>query len=198
LREFPRSPTTTCDGPWLVHFTTDSLQRTCSTDSMHQVGMTGVCGGCISDAECMTGMECVHTEFGNPAKEVGWYCQGQESAVSGHDCANAKPFVKTVPAPSSGDAPTVSIDGQTATICTLAVSTCPAYNDFRATSCTGLGAYGQCGFAYSSNSTEEQQNQDAYCAQLGASSYLCTMACQTDIDCPRFACNMTTHRCALQ
>jgi hypothetical protein len=195
-----------------TEYVCDSLNRTCSTDVAHKKAATGVCGSCISDAECQTGMKCVDMQFGSPAKDVGWFCQWEESATGagapGGTCANARPFFKTSPLLQS-DPEVVSIDRENVTICTLAVSTCPAFIDFRsaAIDCnTGTAQSpvlddGRCGFDYSANPTSDEAsgNQDAYCALAATATYRCTMRCLTDDDCiSGVTCNTTTHRCNLQ
>ena len=68
-----------------------------------------------------------------------------------------------------------SIDGDTATFCTLAASTCTAYNQFRDLNCapSGIPQDALCGFA---------PGADSKCATYGA-GYRCTTVCLSNDDC---------------
>jgi hypothetical protein len=194
-----------------TEYVCDSQKRKCSSDEDHVKGGTGVCGGCISDAECNTGMVCVDLEYGNPTKDTGWFCQWKEDAP-GTDaphgsCANVRPFVNTAPF-ESDDPDVITVDRNNVTVCTLAASTCQAYQDFRSNgiNCNVGTAQapdlddGLCGFDYSSNPANDQTNgnQDAYCDLFATDTYRCTMRCASDDDCPEFSCNTSTHHCNLQ
>jgi hypothetical protein len=151
-------------------------------------------------------MKCVQTQFGNPAKDVGWFCQWEETgtgAGSPHgDCANSIPFVKTTPF-SPSDPPIATIDHDAVTICTLAVSTCPAYSDYKLADCDAASAPpaqpddGLCGFDYTADAEQDESNgrQDAYCRMFSSGSYLCTMRCSASNDCPNNDCDTTAHQC---
>ncbi len=190
-------------------FVCDSLARVCST---REEESATVCDECISDAHCEPGMVCVHMQFGDPALDVGWFCQWEESATGdgapNGACGAADPFVSTQPLLAE-DPDVVSIDGEDTTICTLRVSTCPAFQHFssEAIDCnTGSSGSpvlddGLCGFDYSNDPAQDELdgNQDAYCAQFDSMTYRCTMHCLTDDDCRSgSACNTTTDRCNLQ
>jgi hypothetical protein len=153
----------------------DSASRTCSTSATER--STGLCGGCVSDAQCNLGQLCVMQTFDSAT--IGYFCVWQKAAGVGGaptGCSTARPFVKTV-----NDAE--SIDGTTANICTLAVTTCPAYNDYRssAVNCEptpNVPDDSACG---------APSVDDAYCRLFdmdGADNiYRCTMPCLSDDDC---------------
>ncbi len=94
-------------------FVCDSLARECSEEVK---GSSGLCGECVSDAECPAGQLCVLQEL--ESATIGWFCMWQKQAGVGAaptSCSNARPYVDAVP-----DAE--SIDGTTAEVCTLALS----------------------------------------------------------------------------
>src|SRR5690606_2213344 len=107
-------------------FVCDSLSRTCSTELE---GSSGLCGQCVSDAECAPGQMCVLQTFGNPAQDVGYFCfwkRGDSAPGAPTLCSSEVPYVRTISDASS-------IDAQMATICGLAASTCVARAQFRST-----------------------------------------------------------------
>ncbi len=154
----------------------DSLARDCSEEVE---GSSGLCGECVSDAECPVGQLCVLQQF--ESATIGWFCMWQKQAGVGGaptSCSNARPYVDAVP-----DAE--SIDGTTAEVCTLALSTCPAHQDFRATDCNAATTSGdeECGV---------DETDDGYCRlfESGPDVYRCTAGCGSDDDCPvGFACD---------
>jgi len=155
----------------------DSLKRTCTTSKQHSAGL---CKTCVSDAHCNAGEVCVLDKFGTPMTDVGYFCHWKQG-----DVANGAPADCTV-----GGQPyfgvqqnAVSIDGETSNICTLRKSTCVARNQFSSKNCTTAAAPNDalCGFS---------PTKDSKCEQVGSSStYLCTMTCIGDPDCPGTACN---------
>ncbi|HMJ11902.1 MAG TPA: hypothetical protein VK524_10840 [Polyangiaceae bacterium] len=164
-------------------FVCDSTSRTCSDQT---AGSSGLCGQCVSDAECPSGQLCVLQQFNSTT--IGYFCVWQRAAGVGgapSSCTNARPYFKAV-----GDAE--SIDGTTADICTLAVSTCPAQNDFRspAINCAPAGVPNDalCGFGGVA---------DGYCRALPAPEddmYRCTVPCGSPDDCRiGFECDIVSN-----
>ena len=143
----------------------------CTTETP---GDTPVCRPCVADAQCEPGMLCVDMMYGG--SDVGSYCLwtiGAPSPGPAGDCTTARPYVQ----PMAG---TESVDGMTATVCTLALTTCAAVSDFRTggrggTSCELDGDPDQCGL---------DGEDDAACVVFGASTNFCTLPCTSDVDCP--------------
>jgi hypothetical protein len=155
----------------------DSRARTCTTTKQER--STGLCGGCVSDAECMLGQLCVQQRFGTPVQDVGYFCvwkQGDTVNGAPADCATqGRPYVRAI-------TNAMSIDRETANVCSLAVSTCVARNQFRSKDCASADAGNNtmCGFA---------PPEDAKCVPFGT-GFRCTMRCRSDDDCPPGgACN---------
>jgi hypothetical protein len=136
---------------------------------------TAVCGECVADLQCWDGMLCVPTTFNNTS--VGSFCLWKQSTTGAGtpdgDCTNesARPYVTPEPL--------TSVDGVSDTVCRLAVTTCPARNDFSSKPCDAQTdpGHAQCGV--------EGQN-DGYCVQFGTgSNYRCTVPCNNSPDdCP--------------
>ncbi|MGE5785755.1 MAG: hypothetical protein ACM3ZE_14250, partial [Myxococcales bacterium] len=82
--------------------------------------------------------------------------------------ATNRPYVNT-------DSSAVSIDNTSATLCTLAASTCVALNQYRSTSCQTPTAPSDalCGFA---------QGADSKCVPFDT-DFRCTTTCISDDDC---------------
>ncbi len=111
----------TLDGTPLV---CDSLERTC-TSNKHQAA--GLCNACVSDAHCKPGQLCVNETL--EGTQLGYRCfwqPGAEGAPAG--CPVAQPYVTL-------RSDVTSIDGVAADVCTLAISSCKAHEDFRNTDC---------------------------------------------------------------
>lgn len=147
----------------------DSLKRTCTTAAIeHGVGQ---CEACVSDANCKLGQLCVLDRFNS--KNLGYFChwkQGDTTDGAPADCATAgRPFAGV-------QAAAVSIDGQTADICLLRVSTCVANNQFSDKDCKSgsTGNDSLCG---------ADAPNDAKCVPFGV-GFRCTMRCLGDDDCP--------------
>ena len=163
----------------------DSLTRTCTTKKERSAGL---CQPCVSDQHCKLGQLCTKETFGAPAQDVGFFCFERQTAASGGDCTllTNQPYTKPLLNQSS-------IDGETAAICGLAVSTCPARTQFKSKDCaTSLAADdGKCGFA---------AGKDSKCVAFGPSQFLCTMRCGSDFDCPGTPCDTGVNPavCALQ
>ena len=145
-------------------------------------GATGLCQTCVSDAQCRAGQLCVPMTFDTPARPVGNYCLWRlDSTGAGAPngaCSTVRPYVRALP-----DA--TSLEGVTATVCGLRVTTCPAMNDFSATNCMTLDATGdaRCGAAGFA---------DGVCRVLDAAANRCTVECGSDDDCKTgFTCDTT-------
>jgi len=167
-------------------FVCDSLKHTCTTSLAKSADL---CQPCVADAQCVAGELCVLDTVGagTSAKAVGYFCHWKKGdTVNGApaDCfANGRPYAATVTG-------MLSIDRQTADVCVLALSSCPASTDFRKKNCAPTGTPDdlQCGVA---------APVDAKCIQVTSSSaYRCTMTCGSDEDCPNgFPCNMARGVC---
>jgi hypothetical protein len=156
----------------------DSLMRTCTTSKQHS---SGLCQPCVTDAQCNAGEMCVLDRFDTPSKDVGYFChwkQGDVADGAPADCtAGGQPYVGV-------QTNAVSIDGASSDICSLAVSTCVARNEFRSKDCTVAAAPDDvvCGVS---------PPKDAKCALFGVNTYRCTVTCGSDDDCPSpFTCNI--------
>jgi hypothetical protein len=112
-------------------------------------------------------------QYGNPPQDVGYFCQWKRGDVANGApavCGTEQPYVAT-------DSGVVSIDGVTADVCGLRVSTCIAHQDFGSKDCapTGTPDDSLCGFV---------APDDASCALFDVGLYRCTVPCLTDDDCP--------------
>ncbi|MGC4067253.1 MAG: hypothetical protein QM784_21945 [Polyangiaceae bacterium] len=171
-----------------VSLVCDSAAKTCTTDK--KAGSSGVCQSCVSDAQCPAGQLCHQQMF--DGKPVGYFCfwkQGDTGNGAPADCtlSTNRPYVKT-------EADAQSIDGESATLCTLAVTTCPALNGYRSTDCAPAGTPqdASCGFA---------PGVDAKCAAFGMTQYRCTTTCLSNDDCiSGVTCNtgLTPRVCTFQ
>ena len=159
----------------------DSLAHTCTTDKKTKSATK--CKPCVSDAQCLPGQLCAKQSYGE--KSVGYFCfwkQGDTANGAPSDCTAAenRPYVNI----QQG---VVSIDNETATLCMLrAVVTCPAINDYSSKSCArnGVAENQLCGWLPGS---------DSLCVPFGASQFLCTSACTTNLDCEQnYTCNELT------
>jgi len=152
----------------------DSNANTCSTTATAQ--SAGLCQPCISDAECTPGKRCYLETFNGSSVE--YFCfwkQGDTTNGAPTDCPTAgRPYVKS-------EKDVTSIDGDTATLCTLRSTTCTAYNQFSNIDCapSGTPQDALCGFA---------PGADSKCATYGA-GYRCTTVCASNDDC-KFSCNI--------
>jgi hypothetical protein len=161
----------------------DSDSHRCSTDTTAK--SAGLCQPCIADAQCEAGQLCAQQMY--KGKLVGNFCfwkQGDTESKAPKDCTVEKnrPYVNVAE-------DVVSVDGEVATLCTLAaVTTCVALNQYRTKDCAlaGVPDDENCGFA---------SGEDSMCVPFGSlGSYLCTTACGSDYDCkPGFSCNATTN-----
>ena len=155
----------------------DSLKRSCSTSKQHS---TGLCQSCVSDAECNLGQACVLDRYGTPAKDVGYFCHWKQGDPMGGAPANC----------FSGGRPyagvqnnATSIDGAISNVCTLAVSSCVALNQFRSKDCAVASAPSDalCGVSPPS---------DAKCGSVDGLNFRCTVTCLSDADCPGTVCDL--------
>lgn len=150
---------------------------TCSDHPAEQVA----CRACDTDANCAEGLLCVELRFGG--EPYGSFCQWRrDAAPPGPDgqCADermaSQPWYLLVPGAES-------VDDETADICTLRTTTCPAFLQHQ-TEVTGC---------------EEPFDDDAACGVEGVSdgrcrdnpggNPRCTYPCAADEDCPSpFTC----------
>lgn len=145
----------------------DSLTRSCAEATEASAGL---CQSCVSDAQCNPGQLCVLQR--RQDTDIGWVCLWQEGATAGGapgDCfAEGRPYIQQLA--------TTSIDGVVANVCDLAVSTCPALQDFRDTDCapTGTPDEALCG---------HPEVADSACVQASATTYRCTTRCSSSDDC---------------
>jgi hypothetical protein len=158
----------------------ESASNVCSTDKTVQ--SAGLCQPCTSDAQCTAGKLCYAETFsGNVVGHFCFWKQGDTANGAPAACFSStnRPYVKV-------ESDVTSIDGDVATLCTLAASTCTAYNQFRDLDCapTGTPQDALCGFS---------AGVDSKCAETttGSGSYRCTTACASDDDC-NFTCNKGT------
>lgn len=147
-----------------------------------------LCGGCVADQECPMGQLCIPMMYDDPATTAadpvfaGNHCLWRSDATApgpADDCFSVRPYVAT--------RPLTSVDGVSTDLCTLAVSTCEAHDDFRssAITCT-LDAAGNalCG---------REGVPDAVCRSTGGPTNRCTVYCGSDDDCRAgFTCDSTT------
>ncbi|MFO0683401.1 MAG: hypothetical protein U0234_15190 [Sandaracinus sp.] len=138
------------------------------------------CGTCTRDAECHAGELCVPMTYDDPTTgaadpvPAGNHCLWREDASgagapNGSCFGNGRPYVRA--------SSLTSVDGVTAMVCTLAVSTCEAQTAFRMTDCMTLDAAGdaRCG---------EPTLHDGVCRMVDATHNRCTTFCVSDDDCP--------------
>ncbi|MGC4067252.1 MAG: hypothetical protein QM784_21940 [Polyangiaceae bacterium] len=151
----------------------DSAAKTCTTDKKEH--SAGPCQPCVSDAQCKAGQLCAKQMYKD--KLVGNFCfwkQGDTANGAPAACfteAN-RPYVRV-------EADVTSVDGDSATLCTLAsVTTCVAVNQYRTKDCapTGTPDPNLCGFA---------PGADANCVETstGSKTYRCTNVCLSADDC---------------
>jgi len=168
----------------------DVRAKTCTDDT--PVGMTPTCGACVSDRQCGAGQTCAPTRF--EGMDAGHYCLWDLGApeMAPIACSTVRPFG------TPQDVTTLS--DQSAEVCTLRLTTCPAYNDFSgpgrgSPSCAGEetpDADADCG---------HPDLDDGFCIEEDAASDLCTTQCTSDVDCVfgadsiAYGCNMGTSRC---
>jgi hypothetical protein len=154
----------------------DSLSRSCSPSETER--SSGLCGECISDAECGEGQACVLQRY--EETDVGYFCFWQKGGSGGAptSClsAEARPYVGT-------QSMAESIDGVVADVCGLALTTCTAMNQFRSpdVACAPLDSTDTpvpddslCG---------EPGLADGYCREADADVYRCTVPCLSSDDC---------------
>jgi len=112
---------------------------------------------------------------------VGYFCfwkQGDTAHGAPAACFTTtnRPYVRV-------ESDVTSIDGDTATLCTLRATTCTAYNEFSNVNCapSGTPQDALCGFA---------PGADSKCAETtsGSGVYRCTTVCASNDDC-KFSCN---------
>jgi len=116
------------------------MSKTCST---LKAASADICQPCVSDAHCKPGRLCVQ-EIVN-GKMLGFACfwkEGDPANGAPPTClVEGRPFAKQVLNASS-------IDGATANICTLRVSSCLALQQFSSVDCKGtdsMADHSKCG-----------------------------------------------------
>jgi hypothetical protein len=174
-----------------VNYVCKSLTRTCSTTAVER--SRDACGECVSDAQCQEGKLCVKQTFNDPTDspdqgqiEIGYFCAWRLDAPNGPDgsCFSQRPYVAAREDVSS-------LDGATADVCLLAVTTCPAFADHRSKDCqttpgSGVGDDALCG--------HPDAPHDGYCAKADDTTFRCTTPCGgADDDCKAsFTCDTAT------
>lgn len=157
-------------------FVCDSRARSCSNTATAR--STGLCGDCVTDAQCFEGQLCMQQTFGTPAMNAGFYCFWRKNAsgsgAPANNCASVAPFVGAKPSQDS-------IDGESGEVCGLRATTCQGYRDYSNRSCEstqtpGTGDDALCGFAHPTT-------PDGYCRQDSSSNFLCTLPCNGNQDC---------------
>ena len=149
--------------------------------SAFPAGASGLCQTCVSDAQCLTGQLCVPMTFDSPARVVGNYCLWRMDAAGAGApngaCSTVRPYVRALAAATS-------LEGATATVCGLRLTTCPGMNDLSTTNCMSLDATGdaRCGAAGFA---------DGLCRALDAAANRCTVECLSDDDCRGTICDTT-------
>lgn len=169
----------------------DVVAKTCTDDTL--VGMTPTCGSCVSDRQCLPGQTCAPTEFGDA--DAGHYCLWNLNAdeMAPIACSTVRPFGT----PENVD----TIGGQSAEVCTLRLTTCPAYNDF---STPGRGSPSCSGEETSEADADcgHPDLDDGFCVEEDAASDLCSTRCTSDVDCvfgplrDEYTCDMGTGLCS--
>jgi len=164
----------------------DGATNTCT---MFGAGSAGLCQPCVADAQCADGQLCVPTTFGSAMAPAGNFCLWRLDATGtgapSGACSRVRPYVRAQTA--------TSVDGVSASVCGLALTTCPAINAYRATNCMTLDAAGdaRCGV---------DGLDDGLCRMFDAAANRCTVRCSSDDDCRNdTTCNtaVTTPFCNL-
>lgn len=158
----------------------DLLARTCTTQGP---GSAGPCAPCVNDRQCRAGQLCVPEMLVlGTGEDLGYACAWRRGATGvgapNGACSSVRPYVATRTRRSLND-PTTDVE-----VCVLALSTCEAHRDFRATSCMAGVTLGSpaadpaCGAA---------DVDDGFCAQFDAAgANRCTVECASLDDCPCF------------
>lgn len=133
----------------------------------------GLCDACVSDAQCMDGQVCVQEVFVDtliPKYACFWKVGAKVS-----DCTKTQPY-------SYIRSKVSTIDGDTATICGLGVSTCSAWKEYVSPSidCApdGLPVHSLCTF---------DGVASAKCIQAATGLYQCSPRCSKQYDCLSFS-----------
>ena len=148
----------------------DVAAQTC-TDT--PAGTTGLCQPCVSDRQCSPGRVCAPMTF--EGTDLGHFCLWRQDATEGPagSCLNTPPYAQI-----RADITTMS--GDTATICSLGLTTCDALEDFRSVDCTEPGTavdpdpLDECGVP---------GLDDGLCRTLDAVTNRCTIPCLSNEDC---------------
>jgi len=145
-------------------FVCDSMSKTCSTLT---AGTADLCKPCVSDAHCKPGRLCVQ-EIVN-GKMLGFACFWKKGDAQNSAPANCSPDGR----PYARALNATSIDGVTADICTLKVSSCLALKQFGNDICKGTDDMTTCGAV---------PGVDARCVSA-ETGFKCTMTCGGNEDC---------------
>jgi len=145
-------------------FVCDSMSKTCSTLT---AGTADLCQPCVSDAHCKPGRLCVQ-EIVN-GKMLGFACFWKKGDAQNSAPANCSPDGR----PYARALNATSIDGVTADICTLKVSSCLALKQFGNDICKGTDDMTTCGAV---------PGVDARCVSA-ETGFKCTMTCGGNEDC---------------
>lgn len=173
-------------------------ESACGTDVCHveamtctdtPAGDTGLCSPCVSDRQCMDGQVCAPMDYRDadtPLTDLGHFCLWREDASVGGgpdgSCTRVPPYAQ------AEDVTTLS--GASSRVCSLAVSTCAALQDFRAMDCdTPFDSDADCGEGLG----------DGLCRMFDDVVNRCTTRCSSSDDCePGHACEPGTPRfCSL-
>ena len=126
------------------------------------------CQACVNSDECMGNRSCVMTVFQPTGDDVDYFCLPDNTA----GCGSLDPYFD--------EQSLVLVEGGMASMCGLALSTCPARNEFRVQdSCSDMSDDDACGVV---------GLDDGYCREAGAGDWRCTLPCGSDDDCPGFPC----------
>ena len=155
----------------------------CDTSTNRCVPITlmsvGRCGTCLRDTQCMAGMLCVPMVYDDPNTPatdpvgVGLHCLHRQDATGAGrpngDCLTTRPHTSAQTL--------TSVDGVSATMCALRLSTCEAQMMYDDTNCMTLDAAGdaRCGLPGVG---------DGVCRMRSATTNLCSVYCQSNNDCP--------------
>ena len=141
--------------------------RTC-TSTMER--SANLCEECVADEHCQMDQLCVPMTF--LTTDVGSYCLWRQDAPAGPNGS-----CTTIP-PYRGSEEETSLDGTTATVCTLRQTTCTALSEFDVRPCTDGtppdASDEECGIS---------GLDDGLCRMVDAVTNRCTIPCGSDDDC---------------
>jgi hypothetical protein len=159
-----------------------AISHTCTN---YELRKTPPCGECVSDAQCTVGHVCVTMEFGGQPIPEKWYCQPVLEALN---CNGERPYIGL----GRGE---VTIEGETADVCTLRMSSCSAHGHYSRKYC-GLDSNdrpvalndGGVPIAPSVKGDDTLCGlpglADGYCVEAQPGLHRCTVVCDEILDCP--------------